>query len=423
MNNSIKSKIILSLTILILILACSWKVIDQDSFYPIKSLHDSSTNMFSETFVSTTYMDETETTVYGWGLSNITLPDKNITLNRTDVNGDDLFIIGDIVYIGGWNKIYIYNVSNPSLPELIGNDTSIPYLINNIYVDGGYLFASIYHQGLVIYDVSDPNNIVFVNSLFDYYVDDTLQDNRYPYHVWAVPSESGDYWNVYLWDDFHGLVSIYFSEPNSVIQIGGYKPTPDHSMINTRIGDLFIQDDIAYGSFGELIMIDISDAANPTPINTYTPGYLAKMFLLEDLIYYQEYYSTDSNRFKILNISDPLSPFVVYSSDVLTHSITSISVTDEYAYLGYSLEVETDTFAGYFDVYDVSDPSNANLIYTYSSPFDYEYIYGGYWGGIHGIAAVGTYGYMIGSQFFIIDISLINMYESEAIDYHIFRSN
>ncbi|MFX1499894.1 MAG: hypothetical protein ACFFDH_02900 [Promethearchaeota archaeon] len=414
MNNRITTQIFLVFTLSLLISVCCYNFNYLKSYNPIKSTHISSTDYFSENFESTSYMDESETTVQGWGLGNITLPDKNITLSRRETLGEDIFIVGDILYIGGFYKIYIYNISNPSNPYIIGSNTSISFTIRGIYVDGDYLFAASYDDGLTIYNVSNPADIKFVTGINDYDVDGgvTAKDYHYAYHVWAIPSGSGTSWYVYLLDDIHGFVSFLFTEPALVVQTGGYDPAPDDKSIFVYDGNLFIQDDIAYCSYGDLMMIDISDRENPVHINTYTPENIDRFFLSGDLIYYEHYISVESSYFKILNISDPYSPIPVYSSELLTHSITSMSVSNGYAYLGYSLEVGDNIFAGYFDVYNVSNPEEANLIYVYASPFDH--VSASYWYGVYEIEAVGNYSYMLDREFFINDINLIEQYESIA---------
>jgi len=416
MNNPVKNQIILCLTILIMISACSFGVDYKQSSFSTKSLYSSSTDVFIEDFDTTTHMDEFETTAHGWGLSNITLPDKNITLSRTDQIGNDLFILGDIAYIGGFYILCSYNITDPTSPTLLYYNSSIVIDITSIYVDGGYLFASVYRGGLVIFDVSDPTNFKYVTSLWDWDVDGgSLNLDPYPYHVWAIPSGSGTSWHVYLWDDSHGFVSLLFTEPNFIVQTGGYDPAPNNAIVNTRNGDLFIQDDIAYGTCGAIIMINISDRANPVFISSYHPGSggkVQKMFLLGDLVYYEHYYNPEGSYFRIVNVSNPYSPTPVYTSEALTHSMYSISVSNGFAYLGYSLEVDTDTWAGYFSVYNVSNPSTTNLIYSYASPFDR--FLSAWWMGVFQIVAVGNYGYMFDRQFFITDISLIDQFESDA---------
>jgi len=417
MNDRVKTQIILSLTILILISTSSYDIHHKQSSISTDSLQSSSTNNFSEDFESTTYMDEPETTVHGWGLSNITLPDKNITLSRTDQIANDLFILGDIAYMGGFYILCSYNISDPTSPTLLYYNSSIIIDIKSIYVDGGYLFAAVHRSGVVVFDVSDPTNIKYVTSLWDWDVDGgSLDLDPMPRHVWAIPSGSGTSWHVYLWDNNHGFVSLLFTEPDLIVQTGGYDPAPNNGIVNTMNGDLFIQDDIAYGTCGGvIIMINISDRANPVFISEYHPGSggsFDRMFLLEDLIYYEHYYNPEGSYFKIVNVSDPYSPTPVYSSGYLSHSMSSISVSNGFAYLGYSLEVDFDRYAGYFSVYNVSDPSNANLIYTYASPFDY--FLSSYWYGVYQIVAWGNYGYMFDREFFIIDISLIDQFESDA---------
>ncbi|QRN82080.1 TIR domain-containing protein [Chloroflexota bacterium] len=72
---------------------------------------------------------------------------------------------GDIAYIGaGWEGLYVFNISDPSSPELIGGyDT--PNWIVGMSLSGDNLFLSLGDTGLLALDVSDPSRPIMMDTL------------------------------------------------------------------------------------------------------------------------------------------------------------------------------------------------------------------------------------------------------------------
>ena len=74
MNNRIKSQILLTLIIIVMV----------SSYSSALSLNSSSTGVNIENFDTNAKMDEFKTTVNGWDFIINTLPDINVPLGRTD---------------------------------------------------------------------------------------------------------------------------------------------------------------------------------------------------------------------------------------------------------------------------------------------------------------------------------------------------
>jgi len=371
------------------------------------------TNFYVEDFTTTTYMDDVNTNSSGWGLGEITLPEKNITLSRTEQTGWDLFILGDIAYIGGMQGIYIYDIENRSSPTLLGYDNSATFDCYNIYVVGDYLFGAAGPFGVRVIDVSDPTSISFVTSINDYYVDSyfLLEDDQNAYHIWALPATSSTTY-IYIMDTYHGFVSFIFAEPNIIFQTGGYDPVNAGSIFPDR-GSLCIEGNIAFCTYGELLMIDISNRVNPVYLNKYTVGEPTDMDVSGNRVYFASETTFGYSYFRILDVSNPLSPVQLYSSPLWNHHVAHIAVTNDIVCIGYSLEISTDLFEGHFDAYDVSNPSTPVLIHSYISP-DTRYIPGGIWYGVWEIETSGNYGYMFDTALFIVDLDLIYQYNSPS---------
>jgi len=375
---------------------------------------DDFSNYYIENFTTTTYMDDIVTNSSGWGLGNITLPEKNITLSRTATSGYSLCILGDTAYIGG-GGVYIYNITDRSSPVLLGYNSSSLLDSREIYVVGDYLFGAAGPWGVRVIDVSDPTSISFVTSINNYWLDTFLpiQDEHEAWRIWALPGP-GTATYVYILDDWHGFVSFLFTEPNTIVQTGGYDPASPGGVIYPKRGNLQIVGNIAFCSYNDILMIDITNRVNPTYIYTYTPGTAREMYVSGNLIYFADE-ATNPCYFRILNVADPYNPVLVYSTPHNSEFITHISVTNNIACIGYGVEIDTDIYEGHFDAYNVSIPSNPVLIHSYISPETRYVTIPSRWGGVFEIETADNYGYMIDTDFFIVDLNLLGLYEPPSI--------
>lgn len=397
--------------------------------------HISSSYQYSEDFLSIDYMEHSNTTAVGWGMGNLTLPEKNFKLSQLNQSHYDLFIDGEIAYIsvGGLPRIYVYNVSDPNSPVLLGYNRT-EFLLENIYVNRGYLFAvSSYHsRGVFVYDISDPLDISLVTYLDKdnvsiYVVDSYWAGSIDPIDIWVLDE---GFWRIFVWDTYHGLVSLIFAEPNLLFQAGGYDPFDSGDTFwpyGWGENSLYIQGDIAYASSGALEIIDISDRDNPTRLSQYDNGkYITHPFVSGDLAYIgavKPTYPQELEFLEIVNVSDPSHPYRVGVSETFRfYDISYIRVVGDKAYTGFSKRMsDTPGPYGYypfehgFSIFDISDPTNITLTYSFTSirnSMDISYN----WPGYYTILISGNYAYMSdAAHFFIVDIDLIGQYESEAV--------
>ena len=109
-------------------------------------------------------------------------------------NPDAVYVQGHYAYVASVNgPVSIYDVSNPSTPNLVGTTSGWPTGlfagVSSIYVQGHYLYVvSDYTSWVYIYDVSNPANPTYVGENQDfnspYFI--TVQGN-YAYII--------NYWN------------------------------------------------------------------------------------------------------------------------------------------------------------------------------------------------------------------------------------
>lgn len=105
-----------------------------------------------------------------WGIIDLTDPGNANELWSWEPSTNSgvtctVVLNGDIAYIGGgWAGLYVFNISDPSSPELIGGyDT--PNWIVGMSLSGDNLFLSLGDTGLLALDVSDPSRPIMMDTL------------------------------------------------------------------------------------------------------------------------------------------------------------------------------------------------------------------------------------------------------------------
>jgi hypothetical protein len=164
---------------------------------------------------------------------------------------NNITISGNFVYIANDFTIVIIDVSDPAIPVLVSTN-NINGMFRDIAVSGDYAYLADGDDGFRVVDVSDPQNISDVSSLY--------YDN-----VWAIAA-SGDY--VYLGHQSgpqeEGLSVINVSDPNNPFEIGLCQ-LPGQQFGITVSGDYAFVADYDAG----LRVINISDPANPVESGFY----------------------------------------------------------------------------------------------------------------------------------------------------------
>lgn len=265
---------------------------------------------------------------------------------------------GDYIYISFCSgvtpdsSISVVNVSdyqNPVSTHHINTGTRCTY---DLYVEGDYLFASNWRgNSLDIFDISDPNNLVLVNTIANdantalgstqgifvvgnkiyntspasdqfgiidvtdplapisqgLITDDTTTALNYPYQILV----EGDYAYVTALAD-NGIEILDISDPLNPIHVGAIFDNASTSL--TTPFELIKKGDYLYvASFGEdgIQVIDVSDPTNPIGIASLDDDGLSlfdtpyDIFILGDYLYVV---SQTENAVSVIDISDPMSP-------------------------------------------------------------------------------------------------------------------
>ena len=221
-------------------------------------------------------------------------PDVGLSLvghYDTAGNAYGVEVSGDYSYIADReNGLVVIDISDPENPYKVGGcDTNdaIQVAVNN-----GYAYIADGNHGLVVVNISDPENPHYAGG----YDTDGM--------AWGVAVD-GSY--AYIADDDKGLVVVDVSDPENPQFAGHYNPT-GYSR------DVVVRGNYAYvaASYRGLVIIDVSNPENPRFVNRYdTPGQARGIALSGDYAYVGD----QDNGLVIVDVSDPENPRLAANYD------------------------------------------------------------------------------------------------------------
>jgi hypothetical protein len=221
--------------------------------------------------------------------------------------------------------------------------------LRDVDIEGDYAFCA-FHNGLAIFDISDPDSITSVGR-FDFQMETQylMVDGNY----------------VFLTGPTQGLQIV------EITNIGN--PELVYSQIDTfRTNGLYVNDDYCFlakrpsvhgDSYVEII--DVSDPANPIHSSNLELGISAPVLVFVEGDYlFMTVGGGDIGTLNIADISDPFNPFLVGYCNT-PHDIAAIYVEGYYAYLAtYS------SFGSEFDIIDWTNPSAPYIIGSIPTGWD-----------------------------------------------------
>jgi hypothetical protein len=282
---------------------------------------------------------------------------EHVEWQRPDRDSLNMQVIGRALFGSCWqicikdtlaytifgNSIMIFSIADYSNPTLLGyyDEACIVNLVNNyingidIYVKDSYAYIT--GSDLAIFNISDPSSINEVGSCDAGYIFSLVDTLMY-----TVNTEGFDVINI--------------SDPASPVVIGSWiKPGSGYR----NMADIMVKDSIAFvldfynHDGGNLSIVNVADPTNPQDIITCNEnGNGTSVFVLDSLVIMgSTYYGFD-----ILNISDPLSPELIY--DGSPQNVIDLFAVDTLLYIA------VDVYMGLvsFDIYSISDPSSPQLL-------------------------------------------------------------
>jgi hypothetical protein len=192
-----------------------------------------------------------------------------------DVSGND-------AYIAGGNGLWIYNISNPSNPFVIGQKI-LPSSAKDVKVIGNLAYVAAEYAGLRIIDFSNPSNPVEIGFFdspgrsFDVEVRDTI---------------------AYLADTDGGFLCVDISNPSNPILISEY-------FAEDFVVDIELNDSLAYytDGYSGIKVLNISDHNNLELVGSlYMPYWCLGIKISGAYAYVAAW---DNGGLRIVDISDP----------------------------------------------------------------------------------------------------------------------
>jgi len=281
-------------------------------------------------------------------------------------SGDESSADEEISMTMNSNKFVTANFIKTDAIEQIGYyDT--PNYARGIDVLGNYVYVADGETGLLVIDVSDPNNPNLVGSI------DTPGDAKSVF-------TSGSY--AYVADYTSGLRIIDISSPSNPYEVG-YYDTPSNSE------GVYVSNSYAYvaDGFSGLRIVDISNPTNPSEIGYFESTGAWGIVVSESYAYVADI----SSGLIILDVSDPFNPTEIGSFNISGGGAWGVSVVNSYAYI-----CEQANGMGGLRIIDISNPS---------SPAQIGYLQMA--GEVRNIEVLGSYAYLAnGNQGLrIIDVS------------------
>ena len=300
-------------------------------------------------------------------VSNISSPEVVFTFSTGSEGVNSVFIYSNRLYIGTAAALRIVDITNPYNPVQIGSSSGLVY---DVVVDNMRAYVGT-NVSLKILDVSNPADIVLLGT--------------YNAQVSSI-SLDGDI--IYLSVKVSGV--SYFrilnvSNPASLVTVGSLSLS-NAKAIEVKSGFAYIGTD-----YGGLYIVDCTNQSAPSLLTKiYAPQSIKSVYINGDYLYL----ASDSNaKLKILNISNPLYPFLVGANDDIG-SAYGVIVVDGQAFVAdfnYGLKIfdVNNIVAPYkvaemadlsshkystvlndklylsktnFSVVDVSDPSTPNIL-------------------------------------------------------------
>jgi hypothetical protein len=326
---------------------------------------------------------------YGMKICNISNPYTTFIQSsvNTPGNATSVLVDGTLAYIAdGPSGVQIVDVSNPNSPSIIGSyDTAGN--AHNLAKQGHTLFVADGSNGLVILDVADPTHPILVEHVWpmpytwdvDLYGGDVVvaTDNgvitlRIGNNLAALPFigsyDTYEVWDVRVRGDVayvaagpDGFLTLDVSNPSNPILLDQYNLNANH------FRKLDVQGHFAYvidsaSSGGEFYIFDVLDPSNIQPVWIGTGTNLMDCFAFGEVIFY-----TWASGFGALNVSNPYSAFVMWTSNTGTN-MTACWVQ------GYNLYIVSQVSSGTgLFIYDIIDLNAPNLVYAWTSVSTNQY--------------------------------------------------
>ncbi|MFH1700815.1 MAG: dockerin type I domain-containing protein [Candidatus Zixiibacteriota bacterium] len=235
--------------------------------------------------------------------------------------------------------LMILDISDPDNPVLISKYFLHEGKGTGIAIVDNYAFLCCNTVGLQLFDISDASEPLKVNEFswdFGYAVTIKIYDN----YAFVTGSMS----KITTYDITNPLSPVQVGEiAGTIIQFDNTNPTPLlYSLISKG-----------------LTISDISDPAQPDSINTIIVPPYARSAAIDDTL---AYICNDSAMY-VFNITNPLAPLQIghLNYDTTAHSPSQIQIMGDFVYMANGLYDQYRLDGGFF-IIDISDPTAPEIV-------------------------------------------------------------
>ncbi len=273
-------------------------------------------------------------------VADTTTPTSTYILSSLDISGKDVNVQGSYAYVTGNKKITIIDISNPSNPTP-ASYINLPEDVRRLYIHGNYLLTGGNDIFLYIYDISNPLHPSLIGKWADPYND--------PRRSVSSVAAYGSY--AYVVDYHYGIHVIDISNPSNPVEVNSIIGQNNPNANDIKVFGNYLLLSTRYEGFR---VYDISNPSNPTQISVFSgfPGYVEGLFVHQTsygLYVFETGYSTG---WAIVDVTDIQNPTLLAKIPVPT--CDSIAVNGNYAFYGGHND-------GVW-VVDVSNPSNPHEV-------------------------------------------------------------
>ena len=262
-------------------------------------------------------------------------------LNSTEIDGESQNIqllnqVGGVsnavevqngkAYVGVGPRLFIFDVSHPDDPIILGKTTPLPNLIKRIAININYTFIICRSNGLHIIDTSNPGKPFEIGYI------ETFSD----------PQDLVVSGNIVYLVDNKGLRVIDITDPSIPEEIGFYAINGYSYGVALDADRVFV----TASTINSVLIIDISNPSSPELINSYSTTYSPIGLTIRDnLVYLVD----DHGQLIILDINDPINPVELGSYYFIDRGVGQAVIVDGiYAYIANSKALL---------MVDISDPT------------------------------------------------------------------
>jgi len=306
---------------------------------------------------------------------NISDPESPFLAGSCTLPGSPVrvFAGSDYAYVtNGWFGLQVIDISEPGGPFLVGQYGGNLAAYNGIWKSGLYVYAVDEAEGLLVYNVSDPESATLSGEYrMAGWVRDFFVRGQYAYET-DVQFTPNDGYNFNILD----LTNL--SSPSTV----------SHIQVDSSFAAIAVQGNYSYLSGLSLHLFDIANPRNPVEIDTISlQANGGEISLSGNYAYIALGGYVGIDGVEIVNIADPSNPLV--TSTYLTHgNANDIYVDGNYAYVSTC----GDDVCG-FEIINISDPEHPSS--TGFFPL----------GCMSGVYVEGNYTYLAAGALVVFDIS------------------